>query len=124
MNLRDGGHDLRVCQVIQEGLAGRPPLRAIAVGRALGIGEGHQGIEVLRQGVERVVDATAVGDTEAFLFPRAVEALHHPVRLRRPHARGAMLDLLDGRVQFVRIMERPTAELAPVVHTEGGWPAV
>ncbi len=101
--------------MIGKGLQRRPALCAVAVVGPGGVVVGDEGVQVGLQRLDRVVMLPAVSGAEAFVLQRAVDALHHPVGLRRADLRGTVLDLLDEVIEREGMVQGPAAVLASVV---------
>jgi hypothetical protein len=54
-------------------------------------------------------------DAEVFTEKGAVEALDNTVGLRTLYTGGAMLDVFELQIEFIRMLVGPSAELAAIV---------
>ncbi len=71
-------------------------------------------IEIALQLLHRFVELLAKLEAEELIFDRLVKTFDEPVRLGLAHFGAAVLQIIQGQIQFVRMQLGPT-ELAAIV---------
>ena len=75
----------------------------------------HEAVEIALDFVDADIPGLTSLYPEAFVEERSVHSLDEAVRPRRPDLGGAVLDIVHGQKQFVRMLLGATAEFPAIV---------